>query len=155
MQKEIYLLLGSNLGDKAYHLERAIQEISVKVGKVTKASSVIETEAWGFESDSTFLNQAICIESPFSAIELLDQLQSIEKEIGREKKSNSGYESRIIDIDILFYGSMVVETDRLKIPHPLLQNRFFALRPLAEIAAHLVHPIFNKSIETMLREIVS
>jgi len=155
MKKEIYLLLGTNLGDKSKNLEKATEEISKRVGDILKKSTVLETEAWGFESEDKFLNQALCVESYLGAFELLDELQLIEKEIGREKKNTAVYESRIIDIDILFYGNEIIKTERLVVPHPLMHRRFFALSPVSQIAPKWVHPELGKNMETLLVEIVS
>ncbi len=151
-KKDIYLLLGTNLGDRFLNLASAINLIDCSVGKVIAKSSLLETEPWGFEAEQHFLNQALKIETHSSPLELLDKLKQLEKDMGRKAKTKEGYESRIIDIDILFYGSEVVNEPNLVIPHPQLQRRYFALKPLSEIALHHIHPVLKKSVETLLKE---
>ena len=154
VNKDIYLLLGTNLGDRCANLEMALKLISERAGKILKMSSVLETDSWGFECETKFLNQAIHIESGLNPFELLQVLQKIEKDLGRSKKKSEVYESRIIDIDILYYGVQIINEDRLNIPHPHLQHRFFALKPLNEIASQFVHPVLKENTETLLSKIV-
>jgi 2-amino-4-hydroxy-6-hydroxymethyldihydropteridine diphosphokinase len=147
----VYLLLGSNRGDKAMFLTRAIEQISLTAGRVLVTSSRYETAPWGFTDEEYFINQAVKLETTLSPTELLVTLNNIEEMLGR-KRTGSTYESRTIDIDILFYADKVIVSDVLKIPHPLLQERRFTLVPLAEIAPKLVHPVFKKSVFTLLSE---
>ena len=131
---QVYLGLGSNLGDCRKNLERAIRLIGDRVGQVTRQSSFIETEPWGFESPNKFLNAVILCETTRSPREVLMLTQQIERDMGRMKKSVSGgYADRAIDIDILLYDDVTIDEPDLKIPHPLMHQRDFVMRPLNEI----------------------
>lgn len=146
----VYLGLGTNIGNRKENLTRAIEALSLALGHYTALSSFIETAPWGFDSENSFLNCAVAFETELAPQELLDTTESIERELGRTTKSNGGaYHDRIIDIDILLYGSVVIETPRLTIPHPLMHMRNFVLEPLAEIAPHAIHPTSGKSIEEL------
>ena len=131
---KVFLGLGSNLGDKVWNLQEAIRLIGEQIGTVTRQSSFIETEPWGFESDNTFLNAAICCETQKTPREVLLLTQQIERDLGRRKKSVAGsYADRPIDIDILLYDDLTVDEPDLKIPHPLMHERDFVMIPLKEI----------------------
>ena len=131
---KVYLGLGSNLGDCRKNLERAIRLIGDRVGLVTRQSSFIETEPWGFESPHKFMNAVILCETTRSPREVLLLTQQIERDMGRMKKSVSGgYADRAIDIDILLYDDVTIDEPDLKIPHPLMHQRDFVMRPLNEI----------------------
>lgn len=131
---KVYLGLGSNLGDCRKNLERAIRLIGYRVGQVTRQSSFIETEPWGFESPHKFMNAVILCETTRSPREVLLLTQQIERDMGRMKKSVSGgYADRAIDIDILLYDDVTIDEPDLKIPHPLMHQRDFVMRPLNEI----------------------
>ena len=131
---KVYLGLGSNLGDCRKNLERAIRLIGDRVGQVTRQSSFIETEPWGFESLHKFMNAVILCETTRSPREVLLLTQQIERDMGRMKKSVSGgYADRAIDIDILLYDDVTIDEPDLKIPHPLMHQRDFVMRPLNEI----------------------
>ncbi len=147
-----YLLLGSNLGNKKENLNKSIEFVSAKVGKLIKKSSIYETQSWGFETKNTFLNQVIKIETTLSSEILLDTILQIENQIGRKRKTSATYESRIIDIDILFYNFDIINQKKLIIPHPELHKRNFTLFPLKEIAEGLIHPVLNKNISELLFE---
>lgn len=130
----VYLSLGSNLGDKEQNLTSAISEIARRIGDITAQSAFLETEPWGFDSDNAFLNAAVCVETQLSPYELLHTTQQIERDLGRMQKSHQGlYHDRIIDIDILLYDDLHIQTPELTIPHPLMQQRDFVLIPLKEI----------------------
>lgn len=134
MQHEVYLGLGTNLGDKVQHLNDAISRISERVGLVVCQSSFLETEPWGFGSDHTFLNAVICCKTEKTPREVLLLTQQIERDMGRTHKSDSvGYADRIIDIDILLYDYLTVDEPDLKIPHPLMHQRDFVMKPLEEV----------------------
>ena len=148
---KLYLLLGGNLGDKRKIFSETISQLEVQVGKITEKSSIYETEPWGFESDDLFWNQAVEISTELSPEEVLCQTQQIELELGRIRKATQ-YDSRIIDIDILFYDDQVINQPNLLIPHPRIQKRKFALLPLNEIVPNLIHPVFQKSIRQLLDE---
>ena len=133
---QVYLGLGSNLGDKVWNLSEAIRLIAERVGQVVRQSSFIETEPWGFRSDNTFLNAVILCETDKTPREVLLLTQQIERDMGRRQKSVSvGYIDRTIDIDILLYDDLAVDEPDLKIPHPLMHQRDFVMRPLEEIQA--------------------
>lgn len=134
MQHEVYLGLGTNLGDKVQHLNDAISRISERVGQVVCQSSFLETEPWGFESEHTFLNAVICCKTEKTPREVLLLTQQIERDMGRTHKSDSvGYADRISDIDILLYDDLTVDEPDLKIPHPLMHQRDFVMKPLEEV----------------------
>jgi len=130
----LFLSLGSNLGDRADMLHRAIALIGERVGGVQRVSSFIETEPWGFQSEHPFLNAACMVLTTLSPIECLDATQQIERELGRTEKSKDGiYHDRPIDIDLLMYDDVKLSTPRLTLPHPLMQERDFVMIPLREI----------------------
>ena len=132
---QVYLGLGSNLGDCRKNLKRAIRMIGDKVGRVLCQSSFIETEPWGFESEHKFMNAVILCETIKTPRELLLLTQQIERDMGRKKKSVSGgYADRTIDIDILLYDDLTIDEPDLKIPHPLMHERDFVMIPLNEIS---------------------
>lgn len=147
----VFLLLGSNLGDRFLLLEQAITAIENRVGEIVKRSSVYETAAWGKQEEPDYLNQVIEVSTQLSARELLDQLLNIEQTMGRERKEL--WASRTIDIDILFYGDSIFDEPGLVIPHPRLHLRRFTLEPLAEIAPLLVHPNLKKNILGLKNEL--
>ena len=146
----VYLGLGTNLGNKEANLRTAIYKLQERIGKQFSLSSFYETAPWGFESDHSFLNAAIGLETSLSPIEILHITQEIEKELGRTKKSvNGSYSDRLIDIDILLYDTLVLQTPELTIPHPLMTERDFVMKPLIEIAGNVIHPILKKRIMTI------
>lgn len=146
----VYLGLGTNLGNKEANLRTAIYKLQERIGKQISLSSFYETAPWGFESDHSFLNAAIGLETSLSPIEILHITQEIEKELGRTKKSvNGSYSDRLIDIDILLYDTLVLQTPELTIPHPLMTERDFVMKPLIEIAGNVIHPILKKRIMTI------
>jgi 2-amino-4-hydroxy-6-hydroxymethyldihydropteridine diphosphokinase len=134
MKHEVYLGLGTNLGDKVQNLKDAISRISDAVGRILRQSSFIETEPWGFESSNRFLNAVVLCETEKTPREVLLLTQQIERDMGRKQKSVSvGYVDRPIDIDILLYDDLTVDEPDLKIPHPLMHQRDFVMIPLEEI----------------------
>lgn len=129
----IILSLGTNIGNKKKNLNEAIRRISA-FAEITRQSSMIETEPWGFESKNIFLNIVIVIETSLSPLELLDATQKIEREMGRTEKSVNGvYHDRIIDIDIIDYNKIKMDTPRLILPHPRAHLRDFVMIPLQEL----------------------
>ena len=142
------LLLGSNLGNKEFNIERAKELISESAGKIIKVSSVYETHAWGKQDQPVFYNLAIVIETYLSPNQLLKEILEIEKKMGRIRKEKWG--PRIIDIDILFFDESIINLPELKIPHPHLHQRKFALIPLAEIEPGWLHPQLEKDIDTLI-----
>ena len=148
-----FLLLGGNIEDREKTICNAISLINSIAGTVDQVSSLYETEPWGMLNAKKFLNIALKLSTELTAIELLDVLLKIEEQLGRKRNPLiTEYESRPIDIDILFYGSTIIQSPRLTIPHPHLQARRFVLVPLCEIAAEFIHPVFQKSILTLLNE---
>lgn len=146
MPHVIYLSLGSNLGDRLSNLQNAIVNLSPKVQLVTQ-SSIYETEPWGYSDQPAFLNQVIKAETALDPIELLTFLKDVEVLMGRQETFRFG--PRLIDIDILFYDDLILETTNLTIPHPRIGERAFVLVPLAEIAPDLRHPVSSKSIQQL------
>ena len=136
---QVYLGLGSNLGNREAVLLQAIKLIDERVGQVLRRSSFIETEPWGFESDNKFLNAAVCCETELSPRQVLQTTQQIERDLGKRKchatkrQKEINYQDRPIDIDILLYDDLIVDEPDLKIPHPLMHQREFVMRPLNEI----------------------
>ena len=149
----VYLGLGTNLGNKEATLRTAIYKLQERIGKQVSLSSFYETAPWGFESDHSFLNAAIGLETSLSPIEILHITQEIEKELGRTKKSvNGSYSDRLIDIDILLYDTLVLQTPELTIPHPLMTERDFVMKPLIEIAENVIHPTREKTLSELYKE---
>jgi 2-amino-4-hydroxy-6-hydroxymethyldihydropteridine diphosphokinase len=141
--------LGSNLGDKEDNLRRAILEmISQKTISVIEMSSVYETEPMYYENQDLFLNCVIAVKTDLRPRELLERLQGIELEMGRQR--NVKYGPRVIDLDILFYGDEIVSEPGIEIPHPRLAERPFVLIPLNEIRPKLIHPVLGKSVSELL-----
>jgi len=133
MKNQVYLGLGTNLGNKLENLYKTIDVLSQNVGIVTNKSLIYQSEPWGFEAKDSFYNMVIEIETSFSADQLLIETQKIETIIGRKVKTKVGYESRLIDIDILLYGNVTIDKPLLKIPHLLNKERLFVLQPLLEV----------------------
>lgn len=151
---KLYLSLGSNEGDREMLLRSAIDAIGRLIGPVDGISPLVETEPWGFESPHPFVNAALSVETSLPAMDVLERTQSIERRLGRQRKSIAGrYEDRPIDIDLLLYGDLVLTTERLTLPHPLLPERLFVLEPLAEIAPQILHPTLGKTIQTLRDEL--
>lgn len=142
----VYLSLGTNLGDKKRNMTTAAGLLAERMGEILALSHLYETKPWGFESENTFLNAAIALETPMEPFELLDATKQIERDMGRKEKSNGSYKDRLIDIDILMYEDVIIQTEELTIPHPLMHERSFVIGPLAEIAATCEHSILKKTI---------
>lgn len=143
----VYLSTGSNQGESISNLSKAIFLIEKEIGKVVRTSSIYRTAAWGKTDQPDFVNQCLLVHSMFSPVMILKKLNHIEKQIGRVRIEKWG--PRIIDIDILFFDQMVLQTRSLQIPHPEIQNRMFVLKPLNEIAPNFKHPLINKTIKTL------
>lgn len=147
---KVYLGIGANLGDRGKNIHGALELIKEHIGPVKKASSLYETEPWGFKSENDFLNMVAEVETRLKPSGLLGRILMIEAQLGRlrgEKK----YTSRLIDIDILLYGEKILEAKSLVIPHPKLHERRFVLIPLSEIMPDLVHPKLGKTIKALLK----
>ncbi|HEY9124570.1 MAG TPA: 2-amino-4-hydroxy-6-hydroxymethyldihydropteridine diphosphokinase [Bacteroidales bacterium] len=148
---EVYLSLGSNIGDRLENINLAIDYINENIGEVICCSSVYETEAWGINSSGMYLNQVILIKSNIKPISILEKIWDIESKLGRVRVVDNKYADRTIDIDILFYDNHVIHGDYVTIPHPMLQHRRFVLVPLCDIAADFVHPELNKKVADLLQ----
>ncbi|MFD0764169.1 2-amino-4-hydroxy-6-hydroxymethyldihydropteridine diphosphokinase [Mucilaginibacter lutimaris] len=140
----VFLLLGSNLGNRNLYLQKAIARIRQDVGEIQQTSPVYETQSWGKTDLPDYLNQVILLQTSLPAQEVLNRILAIEIELGRKREEKWG--SRTIDIDILFYGNEVINDTNLTVPHPELHNRRFTLEPLGIIAPNFVHPVLNKTI---------
>lgn len=171
--KEVFILLGSNRGERKDFVAKALEMIEIHAGTVIRKSVLYETEAWGFDDPVPFLNQVVEIETDLDPQGLLEQLLTIEVKLGRirpfdgcgcgipsqmdagggpDQETSRVYSGRTIDLDILFYGKMAVFTDSLMIPHPRLHERRFTLVPLNEIAPGFIHPLLKKTISVLLRD---
>lgn len=150
MNENIFLLLGSNQGNAAQNVAAARAGITRSVGVIIRQSSLYKSAAWGLLEQPDFCNQVIEIASALDPENLLDAVMGVERKLGRVRRERWG--PRIIDIDVLLYGREVIDTDRLKVPHPGIPERRFTLEPLAEIAPALIHPVIGKSIAVLLQE---
>lgn len=146
----IYILLGTNLGDKKQNLSQAKELITKQAGAVLAESAIYETAAWGKEDQDSFYNQVIEIDSTLKALDLLEVLLTIETEMGRIRFEKWG--ERLIDLDILYFREQLFAEENLKIPHPGIPDRRFTLTPLVEIAPQLVHPILQETQEALLQK---
>ena len=144
----VYIGLGSNIGNRFALLQEAVDCIDSRIGTILSVSKVYETPAWGFESEA-FLNACIKIETKYTAFEVLEALLSIENKLGRDRNPREGYQARPIDLDILLFKNDVISQKNLQLPHPRMELRQFVLTPLADIAASIVHPQLQKSIEEL------
>jgi 2-amino-4-hydroxy-6-hydroxymethyldihydropteridine diphosphokinase len=149
IMKKVFLGLGTNMGNRAENLSKAVKSIEIEIGRVLKASSVYETEPWGFHSEEQFLNMVVGVETELTPSALMTKILFIETLLGRERGKKQ-YVSRVIDIDILLYEDQIIQEKNLIIPHPLMHERRFVLEPLFEIETDLVHPVFGKSIKELL-----
>jgi 2-amino-4-hydroxy-6-hydroxymethyldihydropteridine diphosphokinase len=148
MANKAYLLLGTNLGDRAMHLEAARTGLSRTAGTITGLSAVYETAAWGITEQPDFWNQAVVLETDLSPEALLTAVLAIEQCLGRARALRWG--ARTLDIDILYYNDQVIGSPSLSVPHPQIANRRFALAPLAEIAPDFVHPLLHLTQRQLL-----
>ncbi|UXX78341.1 2-amino-4-hydroxy-6-hydroxymethyldihydropteridine diphosphokinase [Reichenbachiella carrageenanivorans] len=145
---QCFLLLGTNIGDKAHNLLQAREYIIERIGEIIKPSAIYQTSAWGKEDQDDFYNQVLCIQTALSPMDLLVECLAIEKDLGRIRFERWG--ERLIDIDILYFENEVIETEDLKVPHPELQNRRFTLIPLVELAPDYTHPKMNQTNKHLL-----
>ena len=150
-KQKVYLSLGSNLGNRHANLQKAIFRIQQKAGSILDISSVYENPAVGFDGEP-FLNIVISVLTPLPPKELLDTILQIERDFGRIRNEGGGYRSRTLDIDIIYYGTEVINTEDLVVPHPHMQHRNFVLKPLADIAPQFYHPVMSKDTRNLLQE---
>jgi 2-amino-4-hydroxy-6-hydroxymethyldihydropteridine diphosphokinase len=148
MDEQVYLLLGSNEGDREMFLKEALDELQRRIASgPVNVSGIYETAAWGLEEQPSFLNMAVGMPTHLSPQEILAVIRDIEARLGRQRVVVWG--QRTLDVDVLLYGNEIVQTDDLHIPHPRLGERRFALAPLAEIAPKLFHPVTGQTIQQM------
>ena len=152
--ESVFVLLGSNLGDREHLVNQACKMIGERCGKIVAESSLYESEPWGFQSEHWFLNQVVEVQTQLSPDEMMRQLLEIEKELGRDRSTpHEGYVSRPMDLDILYWGDgLIVEGQHVIVPHPRLHQRRFTLLPLCDIAPDYVHPIMKKTNLQLLDE---
>jgi len=151
--ESVFVLLGSNLGDRELLVNQASKMIGERCGKIVAKSRLYESEPWGFKSEHWFLNQVVKVETAFSPDALMEVLLEIEKELGRDRSvPHEGYVSRPMDLDILYFGNEIIDTQMVKAPHPHLHERRFTLLPLCDIAPDYVHPVMKKTNLQLLDE---
>jgi 2-amino-4-hydroxy-6-hydroxymethyldihydropteridine diphosphokinase len=148
---DVFLLLGSNLGDRIGFIKQAVRHIESELAQVKKVSAIYETQSWGKTDSPDYLNQVILIQTELPAEIILQKILNIERLIGRVRQEKWG--SRIIDIDILFFNSDIIDQPGLQVPHPELHKRRFTLEPLTEIASSFIHPALNKTILQLKNEL--
>lgn len=146
-----YIALGSNLGDKAANLRQAVKLLQAKGLQIRAVSSFFQTEPYGVTDQPEFINAAACVETSLPPEALLKLLLDTELEMGRVRLRHWG--ERNIDLDLLLYDDLIYHSDKLTLPHPDMQNRLFVLQPLAEFAAEKIHPVYKKSIQTLLKSL--
>lgn len=149
----VYIALGSNKGDRLKHLQDAVDLIFKNIGKINIIARVYNTPALGFDPNSMaedFLNTCVFIETQYAAEEVMLRLLAIETALGRTRPSSTGYESRTIDLDVIFYDDAVITSELITTPHPHMHKRKFVLQPLNDIASKMVHPTFNMTVAELL-----
>ena len=150
-QHQVVLSIGTNQGNRLENIESCLQMIHLEVATVVKLSKVYETPSWGFESDA-FYNVAIVVHTFDSATEILIKILEIEQQMGRVREDALGYQSRIIDIDIVAFDNEIITTEQLQVPHPLMQDRIFVLKPMLDLNLEWMHPVFQKDVAELLLE---
>lgn len=150
-KQTVYISIGSNLGNRKQNLQKAIFRVDSELGRVGAISPIYNAPAWGFESED-FLNACVTFDTNLSPEKCLEGLIEIEKSMGRERTDRQGYQSRIIDLDIIYFGNQVIHTDTLTVPHPRMAGRKFVLKPLADIAPQFYHPSLKKDTRNLLQQ---
>ena len=148
-QHQVVLSIGSNQWNRLANIESCIDLIHQEVGTVIRVSKLYETPAWGFESDA-FYNCALVLHTTSSAQKILNQVLKVEKHLGRIRSNQEGYQSRIIDIDLIAFDDEIIDSEKLKIPHPLMQNRNFVLLPVQDLKLDWRHPVFQKTVSELI-----
>ena len=148
-QHQVVLSLGTNQGNRLRNIENCIQLIHQEVGTVIKISKLYETPSWGFDSDA-FYNCALVLHTYLSANKILSKILKIEKQLGRVRAGTLEYQSRIIDIDLIAFNEEIIDSEKLQVPHPLMQNRNFVLLPIQDLNLDWIHPVFNKRIAELI-----
>jgi len=148
-QHQVVLSIGSNQGNRLENIENCIHLIHQEVGTVIRISKLYESPAWGFESDA-FYNCALLLHTHLSAHKILNQVLKVEKQLGRIRSGQQGYQSRVIDIDLIVFDDEIIESEKLQIPHPLMQNRNFVLLPMQDLRLNWKHPVLNKTIPELI-----
>jgi len=151
---EMIVLLGGNTGDPVITLTSAMGLIAERIGPVLAQSRDHWTEPWGFDDDRLFLNKAIIIDTALEPGRVMEELLTIERELGRERSPDVRYAARPIDLDILFIGSEVIDQPGLIVPHPRVHQRVFALEPAADVAPGMIHPLLGRSVLDLLNDIL-
>jgi len=149
LQHQVVLSIGSNQGSRLENIQKCIDLIHENVGTVIQVSKLYETPAWGFESDA-FYNCALLLHTNSSAQKILNQVLKVEKELGRIRLNQEGYQSRIIDVDLIAFDNEIIDTEKLQVPHPLMQNRNFVLLPMQDLMLNWKHPILQKTISELI-----
>ncbi|UWY29947.1 2-amino-4-hydroxy-6-hydroxymethyldihydropteridine diphosphokinase [Flavobacterium sp. TR2] len=149
LQHQVVLSIGSNQGSRLENIQKCIDLIHQNVGTVIQVSKLYETPAWGFESDA-FYNCALLLHTYSSAQKILNQVLKVEKELGRIRLNQEGYQSRIIDIDLIAFDAEIIDTEKLQVPHPLMQNRNFVLLPMQDLKLNWKHPILQKTVSELI-----
>ncbi|MHA7056053.1 2-amino-4-hydroxy-6-hydroxymethyldihydropteridine diphosphokinase [Aquimarina sp. M1] len=147
----IHISLGSNVGDRLDYLQQAVNVIYETIGNVVTVSGVYQTPTWGFSGDD-FYNAVLLIETSYTSSEVLHKLLEIENLLGRKRTDTKKYEARTIDLDIIFSSEGIIETEKLIVPHPFLQDRKFVLKPLQELEREIQHPILNQTVSQLLEQ---
>ncbi|MDR7209236.1 2-amino-4-hydroxy-6-hydroxymethyldihydropteridine diphosphokinase [Flavobacterium piscis] len=148
-QHQVVLAIGSNQGNRLENIESCINLIHQEVGAVIRVSKLYETPAWGFESDA-FYNCALLLHTHLSAQKILNLVLKVEKQLGRIRSAQQGYQSRIIDVDLIVFDNEIIDSEKLRIPHPLMQNRNFVLLPMQDLKLDWKHPVFQKTISELI-----
>uniref|UniRef100_A0A7C4AIL8 2-amino-4-hydroxy-6-hydroxymethyldihydropteridine pyrophosphokinase n=1 Tax=Thermodesulfovibrio aggregans TaxID=86166 RepID=A0A7C4AIL8_9BACT len=148
---KVYLLLGSNIGDRKKNIEIALSELKHCGLIISKISSMYNTSPWGYIEQPEFLNVALECFTSLQPFDLLKEIKKIEKKMGRVDTVKYG--PRIIDIDIIFYDDLILKSEELTIPHPLMHERLFVLKPLSEIAPDFVHPELKQSVKELIEKL--
>lgn len=161
MMSRVVLLTGSNAPHSDDILLRTAELLAERIGVVERASRLYLSEAWGFQAERMFSNQALVLQTTLSPFEVLDEALNVEQEVGRNRKQEQRekditrqlYASRVVDVDVMFYDDEVIRHPRLTVPHPLLHLREFALQPLCEVMGDYRHPVLGQELKDIYEEL--